>query len=179
LTEKELIQGCTVKDARCQRILFDRYAGRMLSVCRRYASDQREAEDMLQEAFIRVFSYIHQFEFQGSFEGWIRRITVNASLRFLSQRKIQFSPLEDESSFSVSADDLTALDNLGAEELFQLIASLPSGYRIVFNLYAVEGYSHEEIAALLGIQPVTSRTQLRKARKMLQEKILGSAKTIH
>jgi RNA polymerase sigma factor (sigma-70 family) len=179
LTEKELIKGCTAKDVRCQRILFERYAGRMLSVCRRYARDQREAEDMLQEAFIRVFAYIHQFEFSGSFEGWIRRITVNASLRYLSQRKIEFSPLGEQDSFSVTADDLTALDNLGVEELLRMIASLPLGYRIVFNLYAVEGYTHDEIAALLGIQPVTSRTQLRKARKMLQEKILGSTKTIH
>jgi RNA polymerase sigma factor (sigma-70 family) len=175
LTEKELIEGCVRKDTRCQRALFERYAGTMLSVCRRYASDQKEAEDMLQETFIRVFSYVDQFKFQGSLEGWIKRITVNASLRVLQNKKVRFSEIKED-HHEYPTVDAFALSSLGAAELLKLISHLPDGYRTVFNLYAIEGYTHEEIADLLHIKPASSRSQLSKARSLLKEQITSRQK---
>jgi len=126
---------------------------------------------MLQEAFIRVFSYIHQYKFEGPLGAWIRRVTVNSALRILQTKKIHFSEIkEDHHTFQVI--DPEVLTNLNEDELLRLISRLPEGYRIVFNLYVLEGYSHEEIAELLHIKPATSRSQLSKARRMLQEQII-------
>jgi RNA polymerase sigma-70 factor (ECF subfamily) len=152
-------------------LLFEQYAGKMMSVCRRYANDQKEADDMLQESFLRVYQYIGQYKFKGAFGGWIRRITVNASLRVLQSRKFHFEALSNDEDYRYDQDDLDACAHLNAEELLRLISRLPDGYRIVFNLFALEGYTHEEIAQMLKIKPVTSRTQLLKARKLLQEQI--------
>jgi RNA polymerase sigma factor (sigma-70 family) len=173
MTEKDLVEGCLRKDTTCQRMLFEQYGGTMMTICRRYAGDQVEAEDMLQEAFIRVFTYIRQFRFQGSLEGWIRRVTVNTSLRILQSKKIRFLEIQDASLESGNPD---VLSRLSEEELLQLIGSLPPGYRIVFNLYVLEGYSHEEIGALLRIKPASSRSQLSKAKGLLQEQILSLQK---
>lgn len=170
MTEHELIRGCIRKDATCQRKLFELYAGKMMSVCLRYASDAGEAEDILQEGFIRIFSYIHQFKFEGSFEGWLRRIVVNSALKQLQKKKISFKEITDHHE-STPRMDPYVYANLGEEELMKLINALPEGYRVVFNLSVIEGYSHEEIAQLLNVQPSTSRSQLVKARKMLQNQI--------
>jgi RNA polymerase sigma factor (sigma-70 family) len=159
-------------------MLFEQYAGTMLTVCRRYSYDRSEAEDMLQEAFIRVFSYIDQFKFQGSLEGWIRRITVNAALKVLQNRKTHFREIREDES-EASATSVPDLYDLGAEDLLELISRLPDGYRIVFNLYAIEGYSHDEIGALLQIKAATSRSQLSKARRMLKEQIITFQKIGH
>lgn len=169
--EYELIKGCIRNDARCQRMLFDRYAGKMMSVCLRYAKDSMEAEDMIQDAFIKVFQYIGQFKFEGAFEGWIRRIVVNTAIRHLEKKKLQFKDIDDNSHNAPSID-AQAYSQLGEADLMRLISQLPDGYRLVFNLNAIEGYSHEEIAEMLHIQPGTSRSQLVKARKMLQYQIL-------
>ncbi|GAC1395037.1 MAG: RNA polymerase sigma factor [Sediminibacterium sp.] len=143
----------------------------MLSVCLRYANDGMEAEDMIQDAFIKVFQYIGQFKFEGSFEGWIRRIVVNTAIRHLEKKKIHFKEIDDHSSQGPQLDP-HAYTHLGEEDLLKLINQLPEGYRLVFNLNIIEGYSHEEIAEMLNIQPGTSRSQLVKARKMLQHQIL-------
>ena len=142
----------------------------MLTVCRRYANDQTEAEDMLQEAFVRVFNNIAQYRFEGSLEGWIRRIVIHTALRVLQKKKIRFTEIKDDLDIeqSMSADGIAAL---GAEELLKLISALPEGYRIVFNLYVLEGYDHNEIASMLDINAATSRSQLSKARKVLQTQI--------
>ncbi len=169
--EYELIKGCIKQDARSQRMLFDRYAGKMMSVCLRYANDTMEAEDMIQDAFIKVYKYIGQFKFEGAFEGWIRRIVVNTAIRHLEKKKIHFKDMEDNSPHAPSIDP-QAYMHLGEDDLMKLINQLPDGYRMVFNLNAIEGYSHEEIAVMLNIQPGTSRSQLVKARKMLQHQIL-------
>jgi RNA polymerase sigma-70 factor (ECF subfamily) len=171
LTEHELIKGCIQKNAGCQRQLFESYAGKMLTVCLRYANDNSEAEDMLQEAFIRIFNYIHQFKFEGSFEGWMRRIVVNAALKSLQKKKINFQEIKEHTDNAPRMEPY-AYSNLGQEELLKLINALPEGYRVVFNLNVIEGYSHDEIAELLNIQASTSRSQLVKARKMLQNQIL-------
>lgn len=171
LTEYEIIEGCIRQDSKCQRALFDRYAGKMMGVCTRYAKDTMEAEDMLQDAFIKVFQYIGQFKFEGAFEGWIRRIVVNTAIRHLEKKKIQFKDIE-ETTYDAPRVEASAYTHLGQEDLLKLINQLPDGYRMVFNLNAIEGYSHEEIAEMLNIQPGTSRSQLVKARKMLQYQIL-------
>jgi RNA polymerase sigma-70 factor (ECF subfamily) len=134
-----------------------------------------EAEDMLQDGFIRVFSNMHQFKFEGSFEGWIRRVVVNAALKRLQKRKMHFQEITDRNEDAPRMDPYV-YTHLGEAELMQLIQQLPDGYRTVFNLNVIEGYSHEEIAEMLGIQAGTSRSQLVKARKMLQQQILERQK---
>jgi len=130
-----------------------------------------EAEDMMQEGFIRVFQYINQFKFEGSFEGWIRRIIVNVALKNIQKKKIRFEEITDNKN-SESSLESYAYSNLGEDDILKLINRLPEGYRLVFNLSVIEGFSHEEIAKILNIQPATSRSQLVKARKMLQNQII-------
>jgi RNA polymerase sigma-70 factor (ECF subfamily) len=170
MTEQDLIQGCIREDKECQRELFNRYAGKMLTVTRRYARHQLEAEDLLQDAFIKVFNNLKKFEGKGSFEGWIRRIAVNTALKNYNRSSFQKESigLPDYHDSPVNAE---AVSNLAEEELLKEIATLPEGYRVVFNLYVIEGYSHKEIAESLGIGESTSRSQLVKARKLLQEKL--------
>jgi RNA polymerase sigma factor (sigma-70 family) len=151
-------------------MLFEQHAGVMMTVCRRYAREPKEAEDMLQEAFVRVFSYIEQFKFQGSFEGWIKRVTVNAALKVLQSRKITFSEISGDHQAFLTVEP-QAVSNLSEEELLELISHLPDGYRTVFNLYALEGYNHDEIADMLHIKAASSRSQLSKARGLLREQI--------
>ncbi len=141
-----------------------------MAVCLRYAQDQMEAEDMLQDGFIRVFSNMHQFKF-----GWIRRVIVNAALKRLQKRKLHFQEITDRNEDAPRMEPYV-YNHLGEAELMQLIQQLPDGYRTVFNLNVIEGYSHEEIADMLGIQAGTSRSQLVKARKMLQQQILERQK---
>lgn len=171
MTQYELIRGCLKQDISCQRMLFEQLAGKMFTVCLRYANDNMEAEDMLQDGFIRVFNNLHQFKFEGSFEGWVRRVIVNCALKHLQKKRIEFSELK-ESHYDSHQVDSYAYSHLGEEDLLKLINQLPFGYRVVFNLNVIEGYTHDEIANLLQIQASTSRSQLVKARKMLQHQIL-------
>ncbi len=171
MTEQDLIQGCIRGDKKCQEAIFRRYAGKMLAVCMRYARHRMEAEDLLQDAFIKVFRNINKFQSKGSFEGWIRRIVVNTALKNIDRKaftneQIGIDVMHDEGALP------TVYSDLGEEDLLNMIATLPDGYRLVFNLYAIEGLSHKEIADLLGIKESTSRSQLVKARKMLQEMIV-------
>jgi RNA polymerase sigma factor (sigma-70 family) len=175
LNETDLIQGCIRKDTIAQRALFEKYAGILMTICRRYAKDLHEAEDMLQEAFIRIFSYVNQFKFTGSFEGWLKRITVNAAIKILQKRKATITGTSNDQHDIVS-QDFNVLSDLNAEDLLKLISQLPDGYRTIFNLYVIEGYSHDEIAAMLKIKTATSRSQLSKARAMLKERINLSQK---
>ena len=173
MTEDELIRGCIKEEAICQKEVFHRYAGRMLGVCNRYAQNSADAEDILQDAFIKVFEKIHQFKFEGSFEGWIRRIMVNTALKKYSLRRYE----KEVSGYEIrdrdeSGIEPSAYSHLTQKELLDLINNLPEGYRLIFNLYVIEGYQHDEIAEMLGIQPGTSRSQLVKARNMLQKQIL-------
>ena len=167
MTEQEIIAGCIQEKKQCQEELFRRYAGKMLGICMRYARYQMEAEDMLQEAFIRVFDYIHQFKGKGSLEGWIKRIVINTAIKKTQKKSFQNEALGIEPHQDVPISP-NVYDHLQAEEILALIKELPDGYRTIFNLYAIEGYSHKEIADLLGIQESTSRSQLVKARKLLQ-----------
>lgn len=175
MTEKDLIQACIRGDKKSQETLFRNYSGKMLAVCRRYARHHMEAEDLLQDAFIKIFRNLDKFQGRGSFEGWIRRIVVNTALKNIDRKSFTNEQIGGEQDYEAGA--LPAVyGSLGAENLMQLIASLPEGYRLVFNLYAIEGYSHKEIAELLDIKESTSRSQLVKARKMLQEMIQQTQK---
>jgi len=156
-------------------MLFEQYAGRMMTVCIRYSTTNAEAEDMLQEAFIRIFSYIGQFKFEGSFEGWLKHIVVNAALRILQKKGIRFSELNEGIQEQQIADS-EVWANASEEEILKLISKLPLGYRTVFNMYVLEGYSHAEIASLLKIDMGTCRSQLAKARKALQQQIMSQQK---
>lgn len=144
----------------------------MLGVCHRYARNAADAEDILQDAFIKVFEKIHQFKFEGSFEGWIRKIVVNTALKkyTLSRYQKEVNGYESNEKFD-STEDPAAYINLTQKDLLALINKLPDGYRLVFNMYVIEGYQHDEIAEMLKIQPGTSRSQLVKARNMLQKQI--------
>jgi RNA polymerase sigma factor (sigma-70 family) len=173
LTEHELIRGCIREEATCQREVYTRYAGRMLGVCNRYARNSADAEDILQDAFIKVFDKLHQFKFEGSFEGWIRKIVVNTALKKYSLMRYE----KEVVGYEVKDRDETILEpsaysQLSEKDLLDLINSLPDGYRLIFNLYVLEGFQHEEIADMLNIQPGTSRSQLVKARAMLQKQIM-------
>ena len=173
LTEYELIQGCQREDAHCQRELFNRYAGKMMTVCLRYARHRAEAEDLLQDSFIKIFDNMKQFEGKGAFEGWIRRIVVNTALKSISKMAFQRENIGTEGMIE-SAVAPSVLSHLTEQELLGLIAKLPSGYRTVFNLFVLEDMSHREIAEVLGIEESTSRSQLVKARNMLQGFVLKS-----
>jgi RNA polymerase sigma-70 factor (ECF subfamily) len=173
LTEEQLIKACIKEDAASQKEVFMRFSGRMLGVCNRYARNSADAEDILQDAFIKVFDKIHQFKFEGSFEGWIRKIVVNTALKKYSLRRYE----KEVSGYEVndrneSEMEPSAYSHLSQKELLELINNLPDGYRLVFNLYAIEGFQHDEIAEMLGIQPGTSRSQLVKARNLLQKQII-------
>lgn len=177
MTENELIQGCLREDRRAQRAVFDRYAGKMMSVCLRYARHRMEAEDLLQDAFIKVFDNINRFEGKGSFEGWIRRIVINTALKNVSRHSFQKEGIGLENIVETSADP-TVFSQLSENELLTMISRLPDGYRVVFNLYVIEGYSHKEIGDLLGIEESTSRSQLVKARSVLQNQVLKAQRVI-
>lgn len=173
MTEDQLIKACIREDPASQKEVFSRFSGRMMGVCLRYARNAADAEDILQDAFIKVFSKLHQFKFEGSFEGWIRKIVVNTALKKYSVRRYE----KEVSGYEITDRDENGMEpsaysHLTQKELMELINNLPDGYRLIFNLYVVEGYQHDEIAAMLGIQPGTSRSQLVKARNMLQKQIL-------
>ncbi|MBL0357777.1 MAG: RNA polymerase sigma factor [Chitinophagaceae bacterium] len=173
MTEEQLIRACISEDAASQKEVFTRYGSRMLGVCHRYARTAADAEDILQDAFIKVFDKLHQFKFEGSFEGWIRKIVVNTALKkyTLTRYEKEVNGIENISKYE-SAEDPSAYTHLSQKDLLVLINQLPDGYRMIFNLHVMEGYQHEEIADMLGIQPGTSRSQLVKARNMLQKQII-------
>ncbi|MDB5203073.1 MAG: polymerase, sigma-24 subunit, subfamily [Ferruginibacter sp.] len=173
MTETELITGCIREEAAYQKELFSRFAAPMLGVCHRYARNADDAEDILQDAFIKVFNKIHQFKFEGSFEGWIRRVVVNTALKKYSLTRYS-KELTGQEMKDLPGDlsEPPAYGHLTEKDLLVLINNLPDGYRLIFNLYVIEGYAHEEIAEMLGIQPGTSRSQLVKARHLLQKQLL-------
>ena len=177
MTERALIEGCINKKQDCQKLLFNQFAGKMMSVCLRYANNEQQAQDILQEGFIKVFAFIHQYKYEGSFEGWMRRVFVSVATREMSKQKILFSDI-DITTIKENSVDPTVVSKISEDEIHLMIRSMPDGYRIVFNLNVIEGYSHEEIASILGIQATTSRGQLLKARKYLQALILKKYNTV-
>jgi RNA polymerase sigma-70 factor (ECF subfamily) len=178
LTERDLIQGCLDEDRRCQETLYTRYARRMYAVCLRYARHELEAQDLMQEGFIRVFDKIGSFRMQGSLEGWVRRIMVHTAINHYRKKAFQSERFGLE-HFPEEPVEAVAFDRLGEQELLQLVAELPDGYRTVFNLYAIDGFDHAEIATMLGCGESTSRSQLAKARRMLQQRLSTISRPAH
>ncbi len=168
--EKQLIKKSALGDREAQQRLYEKHAPKMLGVCRRYIKDLQFAEDVMVTGFVKVFKYLDSFKFEGSFEGWIRRIMIRESISYL--RKQQFVVYDDE-VFEAQEDHRAAdaSSDLDVEYLQVLIDGLPAGYRTVFVLSVVEGYSHQEIAKMLNITESTSKSQLFKARRQLQEKL--------
>lgn len=167
--ETKLIQKAAKNNREAQHVLYELHAPKMLSICRYYIKDVQKAEEVMLNGFFKVFKHIKTFKSEGSFEGWIRRIMVREAISFLRQQKhIEFTA-EDE----ILEQDYTnnIKTNIEVAEIQQLIDSLPEGYKMVFVMYAIEGYKHYEIAELLNISEGTSKSQLFKARQMLQNKI--------
>jgi len=170
MNEEELIKCCLKENIACQKKLYDQYSGKMFAVCLRYTHTREDAEDALQEAFVRIFDNLPKFRFEGSFEGWMRRITVHTVLRFI-QKKTPLQFAEDTATIKVADTQENVLEQLNEKDLLKLITTLPPGYRVVFNMYVIEGYSHAEIGDALGISEGTSRSQFSRSRKHLQHLI--------
>ena len=167
---KRIIKGAVAEKKKCQQELYDMYATKMYGLCLQYAKDYDEAQDILQEGFIKIFKNLKQFNFQGSFDGWVRRIIINSAIeRF--RKKNYLYPLVDEMIYNENLVYEDIIDNASAKELISLVQKLSPQYRVVFNLYAIEGYSHKEISEKLGISEGTSKSNLSRARNILQEKI--------
>lgn len=175
MDEKKLIQACIKEDKSAQKALYDLFSAKMYFVCLRYARHEAEAQDILQDAFIKVFDKLDSFRFNGSFEGWVRRIMVNTALNYCRKSTYKYENIGIE-DYQDKVVNSKAISRLSEQELFALIQQLPDGYRMVFNLYIIEGYSHKEIAEMLSISENTSRSQLAKARKWMQN-VLEKLKT--
>lgn len=168
MTEEVLVKACISNSATAQQELYQRYSPRMLSVCYRYAKTREDAEDMLQEGFIKVFTQIKQYENRGSLEGWILRIIVHTCINHLKKHKKFNDSIELAHAGNIPINEDNIPGAIQAKQIVECIRSLPIGYRTVLNLYAIEGYSHKEIARLLDIEESTSRSQYTRAKNMLE-----------
>lgn len=182
LDENELVRACKREDGRAQKAVYERYSPLMLSLCARYVRSLDEAKDVLQDGFVKVFTRIGDYEGKGSFEGWMRRIFVNTALESLRKKNV-LSFAEDATELEIQDTfEVNAISKISADEIHRLICSLPVGYRTVFNLYAIEGYSHDEVAEMMNISSVTSRSQFSRARTILRDKmnaLYGSDLKVH
>ncbi len=170
----ELIQCCIKKQRSAQNKLYEMFSSKMMVVCMRYSKNREEAEEILLEGFMRVFSYIQQFNFTGSFEGWMRKIMVNCALQRL-RSKSNLYPVIDIETISIEQSGYESIaSNIGTKELLKMVQLLPPAYKLVFNLYVFEGMKHREIAALLGISEGTSKSNLSDARTILQKAVSKS-----
>ncbi len=168
VSESDLIRGCIDGDRRMQEELYRRFSPKMYAVCLRYASNADEAQDILQDGFIKVFKKLESFRGEGSFEGWIRRIFVNTAIEHF-RRKKYMQPVTEKEENTIEGKYISVLDELAEKDILQLVTQLSPGYRTVFNMYVVEGYSHKEIGDMLGISEGTSKSQLSRAKAILQD----------
>ncbi len=170
ITESDLIVGCKEGNRRMQEELYRRLSPRMYAVCLRYAGNSEEAEDILQEGFIKVFKKLDSFRGEGSFEGWVRRIFVNTAIEHF-RRKRYLMPVTEKEENTIEGKYVSVLDDLAEKDILALVQELSPGYRTVFNMYVVEGYTHKEIADMLGISEGTSKSQLSRAKVILQDMV--------
>ena len=166
-----LLEACKRGDRSAQKKLYDALSPKMFAICLRYMGQREAAEDILQEGFVTLFSRLGSYSGEGSFEGWARKIFVNTALMSLRKKDALKTSEDLEAARNISSDGVSQVQSVGYHELLKLIAGLPAGYRTVFNMAVIEGYSHKEIAQALGITEATSRSQLQRARVMLQDKI--------
>jgi len=169
MTEEAILHGCLKNEAAAQRELYNRYSPKMLAVCYRFAHNREDAEDMLQEGFIKVFSQMHTFQNKGAFEGWIRRIIVHTCINNLKKNKRFNESLDIVHAHGVQVREESVPSIVQAKQVVECIRILPIGYRTVLNLYAIEGYSHKEISDMLDIEESTSRSQYTRAKQMLED----------
>ena len=172
MSDQQIIEGCAKHERKAQQLLYDRYSRFLLGVCLRYASDQAEAEDILQESFLKIFFNIKDFSGTGSFIGWLRKVAVNTAItHYHKNLKFRYH-IEIEEFVSTEAGVVSfEEDFFTSDELYKVLNELPGGYRMVFNLYAIEGYKHKEIAEMLGIDTNTSKSQYSRAKAALREKL--------
>ena len=174
MEELQLVEGCKKQDRRSQQYVYEKYARTMYGICLRYSADAEAAQDLLHDGFMKVFSHINSFEGKGSFEGWMKRVFVNMALEVIRKDKIKkqyTEDVEDLSDVDIAEIGEDETDKISETELLAMVQELPQGYRSVFNLYAIEDYSHKEISQMLGIAEGTSRSQYIRARLLLQEKV--------
>ena len=169
MTEEAILKGCLQNDPAAQRELYNRYSPKMLSVCYRFAHNREDAEDMLQEGFIKIFSQMHTFGNRGAFEGWIRRIIVHTCINILKKNKKFNESVDIIHATGAMVREESVPSIVQAKQIVECIRMLPIGYRTVLNLYAIEGYSHREIGMMLDIEESTSRSQYTRAKAMLEE----------
>lgn len=169
MTEEALLQGCLKSNAAAQKALYQKYSAKMLVVCYRYAHNREDAEDMLQEGFIKVFSQIHSFENRGALEGWIRRIIIHTCINHLKKNKRFNESVDILQANNIHVREESIPSIIQAKEVVECIRMLPIGYRTVLNLYAIEGFSHREIANMLDIEESTSRSQYTRSKAMLED----------
>lgn len=173
-SETEIIQGCMKGERKFQQMLYNALSAKMFSVCLRYANEYNSAQDLLQEGFVKVFRNIEKFRGEGSFEGWVRRIFVNTAIEHY-RKQVNMYALHDNGTNAYEDYHDNALETLKYEDILKMIQKLSHGYRTVFNLYVIEGYSHKEIGELMGISEGTSKSQLARARYLLQKMITDTA----
>lgn len=166
----DIIERCKKNDRIAQRAIYELYSKKLFIICLRYSRDHSEAEDMLQEGFVKLFNKIEKYNHSGSFPGWIGRLIANNCIDIIRKRPNLYAITESHEN-TMKATTLNALDELIGEDLLKIIQSLPVGYRTVFNMYVIEGYSHKDIADKLSISVGTSKSQLNRARKLLQKKL--------
>ena len=171
--EEELIALCKKGDSSAQSELYKRFSKKLWGVCLRYAKNQMSAEDILQEGFIRIFKYLDQYKGEGSFEGWMRRTMVNTAINYYKKNLSSKDESDIDDMVGIQSDNADAVSQMSTDEILNLVQALPGGYRTVFNLYVMEGLSHKDIATQLNISENTSKSQLSRARSILQEKILN------
>ena len=171
MTEKQLIRRCQQGDSKALKTLYERYADKMLGVCFRYVNDRDTARDLLHDGFVTIITKIGDFRGEGSFEGWIRRIFVTTSLGYLRKNHNLADPRQVDTMFDLNGKEASAIESMSAEELLKTIGKMPEGYRTVLNLYAIEGYSHREIAEMLHISENTSRSQYARAKTYLHKEL--------
>ncbi|MFV0418986.1 MAG: RNA polymerase sigma factor [Dysgonomonas sp.] len=174
MDELQIIAGCKEQKREAQKILYETYARKMYSICLRYSSDADSAQDLLQDGFMKTFSNISSFQERGSFEGWLKRIFINLALENLRKKKSIIQTSDDVQNLPDIVDDSTEdeqMYKISENELLKMVQDLPRGYSTVFNLYAIEDYSHKEISDMLGISEGTSRSQYVRARQLLQGKV--------
>lgn len=172
MSDQQIIEGCAKHERKAQQLLYDKYSRFLLGVCLRYATDRDEAEDILQESFLKIFFNIKDFSGTGSFIGWLRKVAVNTAItHYHKNLKFRYH-IEIEEFVSVETGTVSfEEDFFTSDELFRVLNELPPGYRMVFNLYAVEGYKHKEIAEMLGIDTNTSKSQYSRAKAAIREKL--------
>lgn len=171
MDDETLVKECAKGNPKAQRALFDKFAPKMLSVCNRYIGKSDEAEDVLQDAFVKIFQKVVEFKMEGSLEGWIRRIVVNTALDAIRKNKKTLGDVSvDDVSYKISYTD-DNFDDMDVKHLLKIINNLPDGYRVVFNMFAIEGYSHKEIADTLGVTENTSKSQYSRARAYLRNEL--------